>query len=688
MQPARLNSQTDIQYFKGVGPVRAQALRRLGIHTAGDLLHHYPHDYEQPSAFVPLAQVVVGQRVRTAGKLLHVDKRRARGRTIVSALLADSGARLRIVWFNAPWVFDQLHVGATLRLLGEVTRFGDTAQLVNPEFDAAESEAAASGLRARYPLSAGLRQASLRKWIARALDTLLPESIDPLPPTLLREEALLSWAEAMRGIHRPRDLAELERARERLGFDEALALHLAVAQRRAHHLRRKASFQLGEFGQLSTALVAQLGFELTQAQRRALGAIARDLRSPIAMHRLLQGDVGSGKTLVALIPMIWVAESGAQAAFMAPTEVLARQQAERWLPRLRELGLRAELLLGSTPAGEKSEILAALRSGAGQLLFGTHALIQEGVEFARLGLAVVDEQHRFGVLQRADLAAQGAHLLVMSATPIPRSLGLTVFGDLDLSILDELPAGRQPIRTQIVAEADLPLVYGELIAAAARGERSYLVFPMVQESESSDLASAVAAHAELARGALSGLRVGLLHGQLPPREKAAISRAFANGELDALVATTVIEVGLDVAAATQIVIHQAERFGLAQLHQLRGRVGRGRAASRCYLVPSPACGEAGRRRLQTVASTQDGFRLAEEDLRQRGMGELHGLRQHGDWPFRILDPLADELLLERARQCARRLLAQDPKLASPPLRPVRLWLEALGHRSPLWSGAG
>ena len=374
------------------------------------------------------------------------------------------------------------------------------------------------------------------------------------------------------------------------------------------------------------------------------------------MHRLVQGDVGSGKTVVGVIAMLFAVEAGGQAAFMAPTEVLARQHAKRQVPVLDAIGVRAELLTGSTPASERKRILAGLRDGSVDIVFGTHALIQESVGFRELGLAIVDEQHRFGVMQRAALGSGGAHLLVMSATPIPRSLALTVYGDLDLSIIDEIPPGRKPVRTDVIPVDRVEGVWPEVVERASRGEQSFLVYPLVEESEALELESAEDAFERLGKGPLSGIRLGLLHGRMKADEKEDVATRFGRGEIDALVATTVIEVGIDIPDASLMVIHHAERFGLGQLHQLRGRVGRGAASSRCVLAPSEGVSPPALRRLRDLAATTDGFRVAELDLRERGMGDLHGIRQHGELPFRLLNPLEDALLVEQAREYAGELL--------------------------------
>jgi ATP-dependent DNA helicase RecG len=406
------------------------------------------------------------------------------------------------------------------------------------------------------------------------------------------------------------------------------------------------------------------------------------------MHRLVQGDVGSGKTVVGVIAMLFAVEAGGQAAFMAPTEVLARQHAKRQVPLLDAIGVRAELLTGSTPASERRRILAGLLDGSVQILFGTHALIQDGVEFRELGLAIVDEQHRFGVMQRASLGSGGAHLLVMSATPIPRSLALTVYGDLDLSIVDEVPPGRQPVRTDVVGMDRVDRVWPEVIERASRGEQTFLVYPLVEESEALELESAEEAFDRLGKGPLAGIRLGLLHGRMKADEKEDVAARFGRGEIDALVATTVIEVGIDIPDASLMVIHHAERFGLGQLHQLRGRVGRGTVSSRCVLAPSEGVAPPALRRLRELAATTDGFRVAELDLRERGMGDLHGVRQHGELPFRLLNPLEDALLVEQARDLARSILEEDPQLQDPSRGAMAAWLEQMGRRNPVWSAAG
>lgn len=689
-----LGPDTAVQYLKGVGPVRAQQLQRLGLRTARDVLWHYPSDYRHRGEEKSLASVRAGDRVVTQGRVLDVQNRRARSRSsMVVAMIGDGPARLRLTWFNAPYMAERLRVGRDVIVAGEVTAWQNRLQMVNPEVELPQQERSQEELTdsrplACYPLTAGLRQASLRKIVRQTLDALLPTVDDPLPAPLRAGLDLLDRREALWRLHRPDDLADVERARVRLAFDEAFALQLAVGVRRAHLLRRPATVRLHEHTDLSPRYVEQLGFGLTGAQRRVLAAIAHDLRSETAMHRLVQGDVGCGKTVVAVIAMIWAVEAGAQAAFMAPTEVLARQHARRQIPLLDAIGVHAEVLTGSTSTRERNRILTGLREGSVHCVFGTHALIQDDVRLHRLGLAVIDEQHRFGVLQRAALSQEGAHVLVMSATPIPRSLALTVYGDLDLSVIDELPAGRTPVHTDVLAPSQLDTVYADIRARAEHGEPSYLVFPLVEESEVSDLESAEQAFERLSHGPLHGLRIALLHGRMKATEKEEIARAFAEGAYDVLVATTVIEVGVDVPSASVMVIHHAERFGLAQLHQLRGRVGRGASASRCVLVPSAGAGPAARDRLRKVASTTDGFRIAEFDLEERGMGDLQGLRQHGEIPFRLLHPVRDAALVEQARDAARAILDRDPELRAPVHRPLAAWLEEMGQRSPLWSVAG
>jgi ATP-dependent DNA helicase RecG len=687
----RFRLDSSVQYLKGVGPRRSQILKRLGIERGEDLLYHLPHDYLTRSSLKSLRTLREGESATVCGQVIDLQSRRIRGgRTLVSVVLMESGMQLHLNWFNAPWVAKQLRIGEELVVSGRAGSYRKQLQMVNPAFEEAsqDGELLSGRLMPCYPLTAGISQTIMRKLVRRALDELREELVDPLPASWREEGDLLGLKDAMEAVHRPEGPEAAARGRKRLAYDEALALQLSVGVRRRKLLRRNAAVRLGELGERSGRYLEDLGFTLTSAQRRVLKTLRQDLMREVAMHRLLQGDVGSGKTLVALLAMIWMTESGAQAAFMAPTEILAQQHAARNVPLLERIGIRAAILTGSTPAAERREILAGLKSESLQIIFGTHALIQESVEFDRLGLIVVDEQHRFGVLQRAALSGQGAHLLVMSATPIPRSLALTVFADLDLSILDEKPPGRTPVVTRVVGESALAKVYEHLRGRVEKGERAYLVYPLVEETEGNDLASASAAFEELNAGPLRGLRLGLLHGRMPAREKEHIREAFSEGSLDVLVATTVVEVGVDVPEATVMVVHHAERFGLAQLHQLRGRVGRGARKSWCVLVASREIGEAGSRRLKLLATCHDGFQLAEADLKERGMGDLLGLRQHGLAPFRVLNPLSDGVLVEAARDRAERVLQEDPELRFPAHRSLSLWLDHLGSRNPFWSATG
>ncbi|HEU4566133.1 MAG TPA: ATP-dependent DNA helicase RecG, partial [Gemmatimonadaceae bacterium] len=566
-----------------------------------------------------------------------------------------------------------------LLITGNV-RFYHGRQLQPREFvNLGEEEEGTGGGRvlAVYPATEGLSFKQIRGLVESHLDTLLPLVTEYLPADALRLAGVPPLPEALRMVHRPTSIAEANAGRARLAFEELLCVH--ILHRRANALARdrRGGIAFVNRRELTSALKRTLPFELTGAQTRALREIVMDMTSERRMHRLLQGDVGSGKTVVGLFAALLAMENGYQAAIMAPTELLAEQHHRTFTRLLEPLGMRPVLVTGSMGARERREAAERLASGAPLVAVGTHALVQEGTAFGRLGLAVVDEQHRFGVEQRAALGAKGARpdVLLMSATPIPRSLALTLYGDLDLSILDERPPGRKPVRTALRPESGRERVLAFVDRELEKGRQAYIVYPLIEESEKADLKAATTMYEALAAGPFASRRVALLHGRIPAEERDAVMRRFRDGEIDVLVATTVIEVGIDVANATVMLIEHPERFGLSQLHQLRGRVGRGAEESYCILLGdvSPEAAE----RLRIFVDTEDGFEIARADLRLRGMGDLFGERQSGVPMFRYADPLQDEELNLAARRAAERVLAADPELARPEHAGIR---KALSER--------
>jgi ATP-dependent DNA helicase RecG len=678
-----LTLDSPVQFLKTVGPARATALRRLGIETAGDLLHHWPRNHLDRTRVEPIARLRVGETATVVGEVLTATERRTRrGGSIQTVAVSDPSGVIICVWFNQRYVLRQFRSGDRVMLSGAVQKHGGRRQLTHPDFEVltGDGDQLHTGrLVPVYPLTAGIGQHWLRKLIHATLAELSDQVIDPLPADLRAGRQLPGLAAALHGVHYPADPAELAQAQRRLIYQELLEIQLVMALRRGRH-GRWPGIQLERPGDLTRRLVDGLPFALTGAQRRVLAELLADLRSGQAMHRLLQGDVGSGKTLVALIAALFVIEQGYQALLMAPTEVLAHQHG-RSLRRLAEpLGVVVETLTGSTPAAARRQILAAAGKGEIQLLVGTHAVLEEAVRLPQLALAVVDEQHRFGVRQRGRSARdeddRPVHLLVMSATPIPRSLALTLYGDLDLSLIDEMPAGRVPVTTEVVPATTEDAVYARCRELVLAGHQGYVIYPVVEESEKLDIKAATAEAAVLAAGPFREARVGLVHGRLKAREKQEVMTAFAAGELDVLVATTVVEVGVDVPGAAWMVIHGPDRFGLAQLHQLRGRIGRGGGASWCWLLASEPLSAETRHRLEFFAATTDGFRLAEEDLRVRGPGDLWGVRQHGVPGFRLANPLRDGELAAAAAGDVKVILEEDPGLRTSAWRPLRASLEA------------
>ncbi|MDB4882412.1 MAG: ATP-dependent helicase RecG [Gemmatimonadetes bacterium] len=670
----RLRLDTPVTYLKGVGPARAEALKRLGVVTAGDLLYHIPHRYEDASTIAPISSLEPGMQGTVVGRVVSKGVLPTRkGLRIFQAVLKDDTGMIEVSWPGQPFLDRTIAKGDVLLVSGSV-RFFHGRQLQPREFVnlGEDEDAIAEGLvLSVYPATEGLSFKVIRGIIDAHLDELLALVTEYLPREVLRAAAVPSIGDALRMVHRPTSLGEAMEGRARLAFEELLFVQLL--QQRAKSLAREVrrGIRFENRRQLTTRLREVLPFHLTGAQSRVLREIFADMCSERRMQRLLQGDVGSGKTIVALFSALLAMENGFQAAIMAPTELLAEQHVRSMTALLEPLGIVPLLVTGGLKAKERREVAARLADPAPLLVVGTHALVQSATEFAKLGLAVVDEQHRFGVEQRKALGAKGEapDVLLMTATPIPRSLALTLYGDLDLSILDERPPGRLPVTTAHRPEAARERVLQFVDRELEQGRQAYVVYPVIEESEKSDLKAATTMYEILSEGAFKQRTTALLHGRIPAEERDAIMRRFRDGAIDVLVATTVIEVGIDVANATVMLIEHPERFGLSQLHQLRGRVGRGAEASYCILLGDVSPDT--KQRLDVFVGSDDGFEIAREDLRLRGMGDLFGERQSGVATFRVADPIRDELLNEQAREAADRLLAADPELVAPANVPLR-----------------
>ena len=658
-----LTPDTPVRYLKGVGPKTAERFEKLGIVTLADLLCHYPRryiDFSRPYSIAeapPDTECVVKAEVfaKPAGRILPG------GRRMERITAGDDVSSLEITWFNNPYATQKLELGQEYYFEGIVTGGMLRRQMVNPQVRTA-AQITSAPFEAVYPQTEGLSSTVIAKCIRQLLPhaELLP---DPLPEEMLKKYRLLSKADAVRAIHCPATEEEAFAARRRLIYEELLVLQLGIGR-----MKNRGSASTGApMQRLDPApFWASLPFSPTGAQRRAVDEILTDLSGSTSMNRLLQGDVGSGKTLVAAAAIWACICSGYQAALLAPTEILAAQHAENLNRMLAPFGMRVALLTGGMKAAARRTTLAAIRSDEADLVVGTHAILSEGVEFARLGLAVVDEQHRFGVRQRGMLAEKAAnpHLLVMSATPIPRTLGLLIYGDLDISILDELPPGRKPVKTRCITGKKRRDLYGFLDREIGAGRQVYIVCPAIEDTPDGGLNAVKSYYEDIAKALLPARRVGLMHGKLKPKEKAAVMDDFKAGRLDALVSTTVIEVGVDVPNATVMVIENAERYGLSALHQLRGRVGRGAAESWCFLV-SDNTAESVQKRLKFLCSTSDGFAVAQFDLETRGPGDFFGSRQHGLPTLQIADLMNDTRTLHAAQAEAAALLAADPLLESP-----------------------
>lgn len=682
-----------VQTLPAIGPARAKRLEKLGIVTARDLLLWYPRDYEDRRECFSIRQaptdrpVCVRAMVATPPRLSRIRK----GLELVKVNVVDDRDAMELTYFNQGYITTALTQGQVCIFYGTVERKGSRYTMTNPVFEPEERQRFTQCIMPVYPLTAGISNNLLAGAVRRVLEDCGDQLEDPLPDELRTAHQLAHTGYAVRTVHFPPSWEELEVARRRLVFEELFFLSLGLALLKSRSSRGQGVpcryYDPAEY-------YATLPFTLTGAQTRTVEEAFRDICSGSAMNRLVQGDVGSGKTVVGAACAWLMAKNGYQSALMAPTEILAEQHFRTLEPLLSQSGQRVGLLTGSMKAAEKRAVCARLEAGEIDLLIGTHALISQGVAFRRLGLVITDEQHRFGVGQRAALAGKGGggdghpHVLVMSATPIPRTLALIVYGDLEVSVIDERPPGRQEVQTVLVGEDKRQRMYGFVRKQVGLGHQVYIVCPAVEEAEEGavlpggmDLKAVTAYARELEEQVFPELRVGLVHGRLKGREKEAVMSAFARGELDILVATTVIEVGVDVPNATLMVIENAERFGLSQLHQLRGRVGRGSSQSYCVLVSS-ARGQETRQRLKALCATNDGFQIAEEDLKLRGPGDFFGARQHGLPPLRVADLAGDTRVLYEARDAAQALLERDPELSAPEHRTMRERVRQLFEANP------
>lgn len=666
-----------VRFARGVGEQRAALLAKLNVFTIGHLLLTLPHRYEDRRALRAITSLRKDEFVSIEAVFDRGHWSQARfGSGRYEADFHDASGFIRCHWYNARWMQDAFKPGEKVLLYGKVNLFRGVPYFNHPEIERLSEEGDETIHSGRivpvYPLTEGLPQRAMRRILWNAVEQyalLVPET---LPADLRERRGLPDLGQSLRSVHFPVTLADARRARERLAFEEFLCMQYVLVARKSKAAQVVKTNQHHPEGKLRDRFLASLPFQLTQAQHRSLAEIRADMALPAPMHRLLQGDVGSGKTVVAACALLDAIEGGAQGAVMAPTEILAAQHFRTFSRYLAPIGIQCAMLKGDLTDREKISARAAIADGRTHLVVGTHALIQDRVEFKNLGLVVIDEQHKFGVEQRGTLYDKGTHpdVLVMSATPIPRTLAMTLYGDLDVSVIDEMPAGRQAIVTRVIGEAQLEKAYGFIRGQIAKGRQCYIVYPLVNESDLVELKSASEMFDNLKMTEFAGLRMGLLHGQLKAEQKDAVMQQFRAGEIDVLVATTVVEVGVDVPNATVMLVENAENFGLAQLHQLRGRIGRGAHKSYCILQGHPKSKDAWRR-LKVMEETSDGFRIAEEDFRIRGMGNLLGKEQSGIPTLRVADPLADVALLEAARQDALQIVAADPAFANPLYEPLR-----------------
>lgn len=669
--PAALDAELTV--LQGVGPKNAESLERLGMKTLGDMLYNFPRRYEDYSQLKPIQSLMYGDVVTVIGTIQSVHNRPIRGgkSSLIEVIISDGTGALRVSFFNQPWLMNRFKQGDAISVSGKIDQYLGRIVMNSPDWEPVEMEHLHTNrIVPIYPLTERITQKWLRNQMNQVVTYWAPAVVDALPEGIRLSAKLVSLGEALTQAHFPSSQDRLKLARERLAFDEIFYLQMGV-------LRQKSDWQSVEGRRFTVSdewldsRLAALPFTLTSAQQTALDDIRRDLDSGKPMNRLIQGDVGAGKTVVAALGLSMVVTNGAQAAVMAPTSILAEQHYRSFLNLLdRENGILQEseirLLVGSTPESEKEAIRVGLADGSIKIVIGTHAVIEPDVQFKDLQFVVIDEQHRFGVEQRAELRSKGTnpHLLVMTATPIPRSLALTVFGDLDISVMDVVPEGRKPIATHVLRPQERERAYTMIHAQVKNGNQAFIVYPLIDESEKINVRAAVDDFETLSTQVFPDLKLGLLHGRMKPSEKDEVMLKFRDKEFDILVSTTVIEVGVDVPNSTLMLIEGADRFGLAQLHQLRGRVGRGSVASTCLLIPTHEDATENER-LQAMAETNNGFELADLDLKLRGPGEFLGTRQAGFASSLKMASITDVALIEKAREQAKSLFERDPELSQP-----------------------
>ena len=671
MNTAPEAASPSIRYLKGVGPKRALALEKLGVHSLRELFYLFPRRYEDRSNLRTIAQLTVGEYATCRGEVLSAKLKRMRRMTLMEVVVGDDTGMIHAVWFNQPYLKDQFQPNQQVILYGKVDRYQDRLQITSPEYEILEPEEEsvhAGRITPIYPLTEGLFQKSLRSTMRDQIQNQLDSALREYLPSEFRDQlGLPGLRDSIRQIHFPENFDSLNDARRRIVFDEFLIFEMMLLRKLEKMKAKHRAHALTGTQELARTFTAGLPFALTPSQKTVIAELSAELGQNIPMNRLLHGDVGAGKTVVAAYALLCAAKSGQQAALLVPTEILAEQHYRTMAQFLEPHGITIHLLTAATPAPKREKLIAELKQGKVQILVGTHALLSEDVAFKSLALLVVDEQHKFGVSQRARLLNKEPrpHQLVMTATPIPRTLALTVYADLSVSTLRELPAGRQPVKTYWIARKKQPEVLDRIAKKITAGEQAYFIFPLIEETEKSDMLAAKKAYEQLKAGVFSKFKVGLVHGRLKADSREPIMQGFRRGEIHILIATSVIEVGVDNPNATVMVIENAERFGLSQLHQMRGRIGRGSKASECFLFGEPKT-EIGQKRLRLMTQTQDGFVIAQEDLKLRGPGDFWGTRQSGEPLFRMADPVQDESLLLDARKAAvdlikNRKLEIDPQ---------------------------